>query len=510
MINFKNINITKINRFIMDKWINKKSSLYFSFSILLILSYLSIYNTLCYNINSFRFYYIYKFFLYEFISGTLDYMDSIAPFRFLTPIFIFFLIVNIILILFKNKSKLDKVKTNYVKNSLYLSIVLNVILCFRLFIQKSYVNRDFLNIILLPTILFLIEVVTLFIIIILVIKDDRYKVYKHSTFYKFYKEFGIRSPIFITLSVLELISIFIFFYQLYSINMQIYYYKSYLEDYIRKSDYINMVSLVYCIVVGVLVFYSMKIFTKFSFNKRKNYENMVYQNSLEDKLKSERFRTELITNVSHDIKTPLTSIINYSDLITYNNPSNEEISEYTRIIHNKSKRLKVLIEDLIEASKVGTNNISMNFEDIDLGEIIGQICGEYDEQLKNNKLELVENIPRENLIIKADGRYLWRILENLFSNILKYSLKNSRVYLDLFIDEEYYVLSLKNVSKSKLNISKEQVTDQFIRGDSSRNTEGSGLGLYIAKNLAINMDYKFDINIKADLFEVIIKFNKVK
>ena len=130
--------------------------------------------------------------------------------------------------------------------------------------------------------------------------------------------------------------------------------------------------------------------------------------------------------------------------------------------------------------------------------------------MMNNLKKINENIPRENLIIKADGRYLWRILENLFSNVLKYSLKNSRVYLDLFIDEEYYVLSLKNISKNRLNISKEQVTDQFIRGDSSRNTEGSGLGLYIAKNLAVNMDYQFDINIKADLFEVIIKFPKVK
>ncbi len=508
MIDLKNIDVTKFKGIVRDKILNSKKILYFSFGILLILSYLGVYNNLCYSVNSFRFYYIDKFALYHFTSGNITYMDSIAPFRFLTPIFIILLIVNMVLILLKNKSRLDKIEIKNLKIWFYVAILINVILFFRLVVQESYINRDFLNIILLPTILFLTEVITIFAIFVLLIKDDRYK---KLTFYRFYKEFGVKSPIFIILSTLQIITILIFIYLLYLMNMEIdYYYEVSLGEYINKFDYFNKVSLFYCIVVAVLVFFTMKISTRFSFDKRKNYENMVYQNSLEDKLKSERFRTELITNVSHDIKTPLTSIINYSDLITYNNPSNEQISEYTRIIHNKSKRLKVLIEDLIEASKVGTNNISMNFEDIDLNEIVGQICGEYDEQLKKNKLELVENIPRENLIIKADGRYLWRILENLFSNVLKYSLKNSRVYLDLFIDEEYYVLSLKNISKNRLNISKEQVTDQFIRGDSSRNTEGSGLGLYIAKNLAVNMDYQFDINIKADLFEVIIKFPKVK
>ena len=243
-----------------------------------------------------------------------------------------------------------------------------------------------------------------------------------------------------------------------------------------------------------------------------------FEKIAEERLRAERLKTELIANVSHDIKTPITSIINYADLISSENTENERLKEYTSVIRRKSLRLKSLMEDLIEASKAGTGNIRMTPETIDFGELLGQIMGEFDEQMEKNRLQLIAKIPESPVYILADGRYLWRVLENIFNNAVKYSMGGTRVYADLaaagtsagstgdMTAGNMYVFTLKNISKDPLNISADELTEQFVRGDRARFTEGNGLGLYIAKSLTEAMGGRFDININGDLFEVQISF----
>lgn len=240
----------------------------------------------------------------------------------------------------------------------------------------------------------------------------------------------------------------------------------------------------------------------------------------EDRLRAERLKTELIANVSHDIKTPVTSIINYADLISRENTENEQLKEYATVIRRKSLRLKSLMEDLIEASKAGTGNIKMTPETIDFGELLGQIIGEFDDQMTGKQLQLIAKIPETPVFIQADGRYLWRVLENIFNNAVKYSMGGTRVYADLtaagtaagitaggdMAAGGMHVFTLKNISKDPLNISADEITEQFVRGDRARYTEGNGLGLYIAKNLTEAMGGRFNININGDLFEVQIGF----
>ena len=231
-----------------------------------------------------------------------------------------------------------------------------------------------------------------------------------------------------------------------------------------------------------------------------------FTNAIEQSLKSERLKTELITNVSHDIKTPLTSIINYVDLLKQEDIKDEKIKQYIDILNQKSLRLKKLIEDLVEASKVSSGNVKLNIEVIDLKELLAQTIGEFEDRFESKNLKIDIEIPNEEVKIKADNRYMYRVIENLFSNITKYSIDNSRVYISLTKQNDKIKLEIKNISKDKLNISPDELMQRFVRGDKSRYTEGSGLGLSIAKSLTEMQGGKFDINIDGDLFKVIIEY----
>lgn len=232
--------------------------------------------------------------------------------------------------------------------------------------------------------------------------------------------------------------------------------------------------------------------------------------AVEEKVKSERFKTELIANVSHDIKTPLTSIINYVDLLKKENIENENAKNYLEILTSKTWRLKTLIEDLMEASKASTGAITMTLECLNLVELVRQSLGEFEDKFISHNLEVVLNIKNEPIYIMADGRSTYRIIENMLSNVNKYALSNTRVYVDLFTDDTYATVSIKNISRTKLNINADELMERFVRGDASRNTEGSGLGLSIARSLASLQDAIFDIELDGDLFKAIIRFRKLE
>ena len=231
-----------------------------------------------------------------------------------------------------------------------------------------------------------------------------------------------------------------------------------------------------------------------------------FTNAIEQSLKSERLKTELITNVSHDIKTPLTSIINYVDLLKKEDIQNAQIEQYIAVLDKKSQRLKKLIEDLVEASKVSSGNVKLNMEVINVKELLNQTVGEFEDKLEKKNLKIEMDLPNENVLIKADNRYLYRVIENVFSNISKYALEGSRVYIKLEKQKEEVYLEFKNISKDKLNISAEELMQRFVRGDKSRYTEGSGLGLSIAESLTELQGGKFKIDIDGDLFKVEIKW----
>lgn len=232
-------------------------------------------------------------------------------------------------------------------------------------------------------------------------------------------------------------------------------------------------------------------------------------NAIQEKLKSERLKTELITNVSHDIKTPLTSIINYVDLLKKEKMPNEQAEEYLNILDNKSQRLKRLTEDLVEASKASSGNIKLNIEKLNVSELLKQVSGEFEDKFKSRNLEEVMSLPEKNVYINADSRYMYRILENMYSNISKYAMDNTRVYIDVIPNNNRITIQMKNISKEKLNISTEELMQRFVRGDSARNTEGSGLGLSIATSLTTLQGGTFNIYLDGDLYKVIIEFDMI-
>ncbi|MFR4813931.1 histidine kinase dimerization/phospho-acceptor domain-containing protein [Peptoniphilus sp.] len=228
-------------------------------------------------------------------------------------------------------------------------------------------------------------------------------------------------------------------------------------------------------------------------------------NAIEEAVKSERLKTELITNVSHDLKTPLTSILNYSDLLSKEDNSQEEAKEYARIINEKSNKLRVLIEDLFEVSKATSNNIELDRQELDFNSLVAQSIGEWEDKIKENNIEIISNLPEEKVMLNLDGQKFSRVLDNLFSNISKYALENTRVYVDLR-DEGGVKLTIKNISKYPLNISAEELMERFTRGEKSRTTSGSGLGLSIASSFVRAHGASFDIDIDGDLFKVTIEF----
>ena len=228
--------------------------------------------------------------------------------------------------------------------------------------------------------------------------------------------------------------------------------------------------------------------------------------AVENSLKKERMQTELITNVSHDLKTPLTSIINYVDLMKRENPTDPKIQEYLRILDEKSQRLKVLTEDVVEASKASTGNIKLEMNDIDFVEMVQQVIGEFEEKFQEKNLTMMVHFTDEPSIIYADGQRMWRVLEKVFGNVVKYAMEGTRVYAEISNRNKKVTFSLKNISAQPLNISADELTERFIRGDVARNTEGSGLGLSIAKSLTELQGGEFKLYLDGDLFKVMITF----
>ncbi|SFC22130.1 histidine kinase dimerization/phospho-acceptor domain-containing protein [Clostridium uliginosum] len=225
-------------------------------------------------------------------------------------------------------------------------------------------------------------------------------------------------------------------------------------------------------------------------------------------VKSEKMKGELITNVSHDLKTPLTSIINYIDLLDRKNISEDDKKKYLDILKERSLRLKVLIEDLFEASKASSGTLELNMEKLDPVALIRQTIGEFEDKIEKANLYFIKNIPESKLTIYADGKKSFRVFQNLISNILKYSMKGSRVYIEVFEVDGYIEIIFKNISEYQLNFTEEEILERFKRGDSSRTTEGSGLGLSIAKSLVELQGGKFDLNVDGDLFKVSVKLKK--
>ncbi len=240
-----------------------------------------------------------------------------------------------------------------------------------------------------------------------------------------------------------------------------------------------------------------------------NHLKQGMEKAVNESIKAERLKTDLITNVSHDLKTPLTSIINYTDLLKKEKIENENAKKYIDILEKKSKKLKILTEDLIEVSKISSGNETVALEKIDFKELVLQANGEFAEKFEEKNLEVISNLPKEAVIVDLDGKKIWRVLENLYQNVYKYSLENTRVYVDLIVND-HIVFTIKNISKEKLNIPPDELMERFIRGDSSRHTGGNGLGLSIAKDLSKLNGGTLSIQIDGDLFVAKINLDNIK
>ena len=234
-----------------------------------------------------------------------------------------------------------------------------------------------------------------------------------------------------------------------------------------------------------------------------------FRRAVEEEMKSERMKTDLVTNVSHDLKTPLTAIITYVDLLK-NEKDEEKRKEYIGILEKKSQRLKVLIEDLFEISKATSHNVTLHFMKLDIIGLLKQIELEYDRNLKAEGLEVKWDVPEEKVIVELDSEKAYRIFENLIVNISKYALPNTRVFIEVKEEQDNVSVRMKNVSAAELNFNADEITDRFVRGDVSRNTEGSGLGLSIAKSFTELMHGTLKISTEADLFRVEIVFPRVR
>ena len=232
-----------------------------------------------------------------------------------------------------------------------------------------------------------------------------------------------------------------------------------------------------------------------------------FKKAVEEEVKSERMKTELITNVSHDLKTPLTAIITYTDLLK-NETDEAKRKEYIEVLDKKSLRLKVLIEDLFEISKATSRNVTMNFMDVDIVGLLKQVGLEYDNKIQESNLDFRWKLPDHKIVLWLDSQKTYRIFENMIVNITKYAMPHTRVYIEMQETDREVSISMKNISASELNFNTEEITDRFVRGDSSRNTEGSGLGLAIAKSFTELQYGTLKISTEADLFKAEITLPK--
>ena len=230
--------------------------------------------------------------------------------------------------------------------------------------------------------------------------------------------------------------------------------------------------------------------------------------AVNERMKSERFKTELITNVSHDLKTPLTSIVSYVDLLKKEPIESESAQEYIDVLDRQSQKLKKLTADLVDESKASSGALPVHSEKLDLGELLRQSAGEYTEKFAAAGIAPVLLVPEGETYVTADGRLLWRVLDNLLGNAVKYAQSGTRLYLELVQDETETVLTLKNISREPLNIPAEELMERFVRGDGSRHTDGSGLGLSIAKSLMELMGGKLALTLDGDLFKAALVFSR--
>jgi len=226
--------------------------------------------------------------------------------------------------------------------------------------------------------------------------------------------------------------------------------------------------------------------------------------AVNEQMKSERFKAELITNVSHDLKTPLTSIINYVNLLKTTDQTDPRAQTYIEVLDRKSMRLKKLTEDLVEASKASTGVLAVNREKIGMAQLLDQALGEYEEKLEEKQLAVVRTVPEGESYVYADGRHLWRVIDNLLSNCAKYALEGTRVYIELVRGKGSVSLSVKNISREALNVPPERLMERFVRGEESRSTEGSGLGLSIARSLTELQGGTFELAVDGDLFKAVV------
>lgn len=233
-----------------------------------------------------------------------------------------------------------------------------------------------------------------------------------------------------------------------------------------------------------------------------------FAKAVAEEAKSQNMKSELITNVSHDLKTPLTAIITYVDLLKKEDITEEERQSYIETLDLKSQRLKVLIEDLFEVSKANSGNVKMNFLEVDIVKLMKEVRVELADKIEQSNLDFRWNLPEEKVFLNLDGQRTYRIFENLLNNAIKYAMPFTRVYVDILNKESEVVITFKNMSAQELNFDADHLTERFVRGDSSRNSEGSGLGLAIAKSFTELQNGKFDINVDGDLFKVTICFWK--
>lgn len=233
-----------------------------------------------------------------------------------------------------------------------------------------------------------------------------------------------------------------------------------------------------------------------------------FKKAVDEEIKSQRMKTELITNVSHDLKTPLTAITTYVELLKKEGITDEERKEYVDTLARKSQRLKVLIEDLFEVSKASSNNITLNLMNVDIVKLMKQVVVEHKEKYDEAGLQLHWKVPEEKVELMLDSQKTYRIFENLFLNIQKYAMPNSRVYIDVTDEDEQISIVVKNMSAEPLNVAGEELVERFVRGDASRNTEGSGLGLAIAKNFTEAQKGTFDVCVDGDLFKTTLIWKK--
>ncbi len=249
----------------------------------------------------------------------------------------------------------------------------------------------------------------------------------------------------------------------------------------------------------------------FSGNERELAEGVNHiaeglSSAIQESVRDERMKANMITNVSHDLKTPLTAIINYVGLLKREDIQNEHARQYIDVLEQKSMRLKSLMEDLVEISKISSGNVTLHMDEIDLVELVRQTGGEFNEKLEQNGLNVISKFPNDSVMIYADGRQLWRVIGNLYNNVGKYAMPNTRVYAQISQDDTWAVFSIKNISADLVDLPAKDLTERFVRGDEARTTEGSGLGLSIAKTLTELMNGKFEIRMDADLFCAEVKF----